>query len=130
MEDYVIGLTAKNSYCALTNQQEVSQSGDDKQPYVHMLLGCFTQASLSRAAAIQTPLLKALGNEGKNVVVQILKTSGAFVYVDVHYRRTGHYAIMRKYKRVWKVIFSGQDHPECTVMKKNAVPKTIYGTCY
>lgn len=76
----------------------------------------------------QIPYLKGL-NLKDGVIYGIGETIDSFVKVDIAYRRTGHFKILKKGSNKMEVIFSGQESPPCLLMKDKQVPKEIYRTC-
>lgn len=127
--DFVHGYQKNDTACVLRidpDRYGYSSSPTDRTEFD---FGCSNQ--IQKYYAEQAPMVKALIDHEDGVVIsQVLKSSGDFVFVSVHARRTGYAAILQKVSDQYKLIFAGQEIPECSLMKKYNVPQELYGECY
>ncbi len=114
--DYVVAFQKGETRCILKTD------GDDGKYSVE----CSNR--FQEAYKEQIPYLKVLNN--RDLIVNIEERMGDFVGLNVHFRRTGFFAIMKDDGKEIKLIFKGQELPPCDLMIENQVPKEIYKACY
>lgn len=76
----------------------------------------------------QVPYLKGLNLTQS--VISVERKVGDFAFVNVNYRRTGHYVIAKLVDGKWTQVFAGQGTPDCKTMQTHQVPQEIYENCY
>jgi len=131
--DYVLAYQKGETRCTMTtlNDQMIDNYDHTKQDnpaYFTYTISCSDQ--FQKAYAQQSPMINDLGTNAKNAIVTVKKQVGNYANVDIHFRRTGMFAIIKLENGHWKLIFRGQNYPNCKLMTDNSVPQEVYDQCY
>ncbi len=124
--DYVQAYEKGADKCVFTASPDCGSLLDEKQMYYAFSFTCTKNYDLNYQS--QAFYRKDLGI--KDSIIHVQKQVDDFVYLNVNYRRSGHFTIAKKVDNKWTEIVSGQDKPPCNVLEQNKVPKEIQSECY
>jgi hypothetical protein len=124
--DYIQAYEKEGTKCTLVANPDCSTSSDSIPMHYTFSFTCTD--NYQKNYSEQSPYLKDLGID--NAIVHVANKVDNFVKLNINYRRTGSYAIVKEVNNVWIKIYSGQDNPGCNFMQKYQVPKEIYGSCW
>lgn len=125
--DYVEAYEKNSTKCTITIDPDASGDGSDNNMYYAIYVACTDK--YDEEFKQQQPFLKALKIHNA-VISSIQEQAGDFYWLNINYRRTGHYSIVKKEGNTYKEIHSGQDVPPCSKMQKYNVPEELYETCF
>lgn len=126
--DYVQAYEKGNTKCTVTVSPDAT--GTEQNPetlFYTTTLACSND--FQKYYDEQAPFLKALAVHDA-VVWDIEKQEGPFYWLNINYRRTGHYTIVKKEGNTYTEVYSGQDQAPCDVMDEFEVPQSFYGSCF
>ncbi len=92
----------------------------------------FSSTELKKIEAEQRPLLRALGDAGEqnqDVIVDIVSQGENITIASVSGRRSSHIVYFYKMDNAYKVIYSGQDKPPCSLFKDYPVSDNFDVDC-
>lgn len=124
--DYVQGYEKEAVKCTLTTINECSTSSAEEPMSKKIIFTCTNKYKENYNE--QLPYLNDLNIN--DAIIHIAETTNNFARINVNYRRSGHYMIIKLINNKWTQLYSGQDIPSCKIMKTNEVPREIYGNCF
>ena len=127
--DYVVAFQKGETRCVLTTNADITSKTVEAEKeiyYFNYSINCLNQ--FQKAYQEQIFYLKAL--DARDRVVTIGERMGDFIWIGVNYRRTGSAILAKIQGENLRIIYNGQEYPSCDLMKKNQVPKEVYGECY
>jgi hypothetical protein len=128
--DYILGYQKNDERCLLTvNPDESYYYGEngEKVAIPNIVISC-SKGEFQRSYDEQIPFLKAMND--RTAVIGIKKMNDVAAKVQVHWRRTGSYALFSKKNGSWEMIYRGQDQPSCLTLQKYSFPSEIHSDCY
>ena len=91
--------------------------------------------SLDREYEKQLPFLKVLNLKDKKTSAKIRSQKGDYYEVDVSGTRGGSIAVLKKENDTYRILFIGQEAPQCSLIKKEHIPNEVLisigdGNCF
>jgi hypothetical protein len=129
--DYVQAYEKGNYLCTVTVSSEVATypgSGFGENAKMGYLMYVVCSDKLVLAEAEQLPFLDALGLKNKEQVAQLINFDGDYFHVEIHGRRAGQAAILKKEDGKYRVLLISQEAPRCSLIDKEKIPATVLGS--
>ncbi|MEY3784071.1 MAG: hypothetical protein RLZZ230_393 [Candidatus Parcubacteria bacterium] len=122
--DYVLAYKKEAELCTITVNPELSSySGGGENMSYKLEVNCGN--TLTKAKQEQLPLLDALAIQDINTVAVPVKSDGYFVEVNIHGRRGGTSAVLKKEGDAYRIIIESQDIPTCELVDLEQIPNKV-----
>lgn len=110
----------------------ISNLAQHSDPFAYLSCGTINEGQLALQKEFESIYREAMANEGKTTVPIVFRVS----MVDNDFANGsvssigGYQWIAKKTDGSWKIIWTGNDMPQCTDMEKYSVPTKMYPSCY
>ncbi|MFC1623494.1 hypothetical protein ACFL05_00010 [Patescibacteria group bacterium] len=111
--DYIQSYKKDSSLC-------VVKVNPDNIGYYQLNFSCGD--SLDEAYEEQIPFLEALGLKDKNTVIRLKNQEGNYYEVGFSGVRGGLDAVLKKENNSYRVLYIGQEAPDCSLIEKENIP--------
>ena len=126
--DYISAYQKNDIICTFIVRSEIHSDEKNHSKYIWSQL--IFSNELEEYYNKQKQILDDLNLKNKPVVISIKRQMDNFYYINVNYRRTGHYIIAQKINGKFEEIVGGQDYIPCTTAEEFNIPEYIYEKCF
>ena len=124
--DYILAYKQDANFCVMS-------ISPDYVKYYQLDFSCGD--SLDREYEKQLPFLKVLNLKDKKTSAKIRSQKGDYYEVDVSGTRGGSIAVLKKENDTYRILFIGQEAPQCSLIKKEHIPNEVLisiggGNCF
>jgi hypothetical protein len=126
--DYVKAYEKDNYLCAVTISSEAATypgSGFGENAKMGYLMYIICSDQLALAEEEQIPFLDALDLKNKEQVARLINFDGDYFHVEIHGRRAGQAAILKKEDGKYRVLLISQEAPYCNLIDKEKIPSAV-----
>ncbi len=127
---YIKAYENDKTVCLIEIRPDYFSDSEDSKSRYQTEIKCISKENLEQAYNEQAPILRDLGLTNGESFITIVRQYGDFINLNVNFRVTGYFTLAKKENGHYKGIFSGQDSPECSVLRDNNVPAEFYNDCY